>query len=99
MLPILPQAPTRQDPTNFSNLADAWVDALGPWTTAANALEGSLQYTNITGTSTTSKAIAIGSWSLTTQLSKAWIVGGFIYMVVASDVSKYMLGRLQLMIL
>lgn len=94
MLPILPQAPTRQDPVNFSNLADAWVDALGPWTTAANALEGSLQYTNITGTSTTSKAIAIGSWTLTTQLSKAWIVGGFIYMVVASDVSKYMLGQI-----
>ena len=94
MLPILPPAPTRQDPTNFSNLADAWVDALGPWTTAANALEGSLQYTNITGTSTTSKAIAIGSWTLTTQLSKAWIVGGFIYMVVASDVSKYMLGQI-----
>jgi len=93
MLPILPDAPSRTDPTNFSAKADAWVAALPAWTDAANLLEQSLQLVSTTGTSTTSKTIANGSWTLTTQTGKAWVVGCYLYIASSSDPTKVMTGQ------
>jgi len=93
MLPILPDAPSRTDPVNFSAKADAWVAALPAWTEAANLLEQSLQLVSTTGTSTTSKTIANGSWTLTTQAGKAWVVGCYLYFASSSDPTKVMTGQ------
>lgn len=93
MLPILPDAPSRTDPTNFSAKADAWVAALPAWTEAANLLEQSLQLVSTTGTSTTSKTIANGSWTLATQSGKAWVVGCYLYIASSSDPTKVMTGQ------
>lgn len=93
MLPILPPAPSRTDPTNFSAKADAWVDALDDWTDAANALEQSLQLVATTGTSTSSLPIGTGSKGLTTQTGKAWAVGSWVYIASASAITNLMQGQ------
>ena len=93
MLPILPPAPSRTDPTNFSAKADAWVDALDEWTDAANALEQSLQLVATTGTSTSSLPIGTGSKGLTTQTGKAWGVGSWVYIVSSSSITNTMQGQ------
>lgn len=94
MLPILPPAPSRTDPSNFSSKADAWVDSLASWTNAANALEQSLQIVATTGTSTSSLPIGTGSKGLTTQTGKVWGVGSWVYIVAASSISNMMQGQI-----
>lgn len=93
MLPILPPAPSRTDPSNFSSKADAWVDALADWTDAANALEQSLQLVATTGTSTSSLPIGTGSKGLTTQTGKAWGIGSWVYIASASSITNLMQGQ------
>lgn len=93
MLPILPPAPSRDDPSNFAARADALLAALAGWTDAANALEQSLQLVATTGTSTTSTTIGTGSVSLAASTGKAWVVGSYVYLVAAASIANRMLGQ------
>lgn len=94
MLPILPNAPSRTDPTNFSAEADAWIAALPAWTNAVNSIENSLQASTLTGTSTTSLSVGTGSKGFTTQPNKAWLVGASVFIVARSDITKVMQGKI-----
>lgn len=95
MLPTLPTPPSRNDPSNFSDRADAFLGSLPAWTDAANALEQSLQLVATTGTSTTSVVIGTGLKSFTTQAGKAWAAGAYLYLVNSSDINKLMLGQVN----
>lgn len=95
MLPILPTAPSRTDPVNFSAEADAWVAALPAWTDAVNAIEGSLQASTLIGTSTTSLSVGTGSKGFTSQAGKAWLVGSYLFIVATSDNTKVMQGKVS----
>lgn len=94
MLAPLSVVPSRQNPSTFSDDMDAFLNWLLtvylPW---ANAIENSFQFTATNGTSTTSLAITTGSKSLTTQASKAWSVGAYVYLTYSSDVTKLMVGQ------
>lgn len=94
MLPILPNAPSRTDPVNFSAQADAWVAALPAWTDAVNAIEGSLQASTLVGTSTTSLSVGTGAKGFTSQAGKAWLVGSYVFIVATTDNSKIMQGKI-----
>ena len=93
MLPILPPAPSRTDPANFSAAADAWVAALPAWTDAVNAIEGSLQASTLIGTSTTSLSVGTGAKGFASQAGKAWLVGAYLFIVAATDNTKVMQGK------
>lgn len=95
MLPILPAAPSRTDPANFSAEADAWVAALPAWTDAVNAIEGSLQASTLIGTSTTNLSVGTGSKGFSTQAGKAWLVGSYLFIVATSDNTKVMQGKVS----
>lgn len=90
---LLPPAPSRDDPVNFSGKADALLGALDDFVDDCNSLEQSLQLVATTATSTTSLAIGTGSKSITTQAGKAWATGSWLYIVSAASVANYMQGQ------
>lgn len=91
---LLPPAPSRDDPVNFSGKADALLGALDDFVDDCNALESSLTMVATTATSTTSLAIGTGSKSITTQTGKAWATGSWLYIVSAASVANYMQGQI-----
>ena len=92
----LPNPPSRTDPINFSNRADAFVDALAnTFVPEANALENSIIASVSSATSTTSQSMTLGSKTFTVQTDKSFGVNSWLSIVSTSDSSKGMIGQVQ----
>ncbi|MDX9843919.1 MAG: hypothetical protein RBT42_09200 [Aquabacterium sp.] len=89
----LPPVPSRNDPANFSERADALLGALPQFVTEANSLEQSLQRAATTGSSTSELTVGLGSVSLIAEPGKAWFVGAWLYIVASPDIQNYMVGQ------
>lgn len=89
----LPPVPSRNDPANFSERADALLGALPRFVTEANSLEQSLQCAATTGSSTSELTVGLGSVSLIAEPGKAWFVGAWLYIVASPDIQNYMVGQ------
>jgi hypothetical protein len=87
----LPPAPSRNTPSTFSALADAWVAALGLFVTEANATAAAMNLNDTTATSSTSLAIGTGAKSLTVDASKSYQVG--MSVKIAHDSTNWMHGE------
>ena len=71
-IPALPAAPSRADPANFADKADAWVAALPDWTVAVNVTAGQVQTNANNAASASSTAVAaIGSASIQAGIAEA----------------------------
>ena len=71
-IPALPDAPSRADPANFADKADAWVAALPNWTEAVNNTAGQVQINANNAASASSTAVAaIGSASIQAGIAQA----------------------------
>ena len=92
----LPNPPSRTDPINFSNRADAFVDALAnTFVPEANALENSIIASVSSATSTTSQSMTLGLKTFTVQTGKSFGVNSWLSIVSTSDPSKGMIGQVQ----
>lgn len=94
----LPTAPSRGDsPTVFNTNADAWVGALGTFTTQMNTVISEIPTVvngiDYTGTSTTSKTIATGSQGFTTQTGKNFYIGMPVRVANTATPANYMDGQ------
>lgn len=92
--PFTGDVPSRDDPANFSERAEAlfaWlVNQMVP---GANTLEASLTMVGSTGTSSTSLTVGTGTKNLVTQAEKNWITASYVYLVDAVSVGNAMLGQ------
>ncbi len=71
-IPALPAAPSRADPANFADKADAWVAALPDWTVAVNVTAGQVQTNANNAASASSTAVAaIGSASIQAGIAQS----------------------------
>lgn len=105
----LPTPPTRADPTNFADRADAMMLALQGFVTETNTVAGevnaaaataaaaALTATNApgtSGTSTSSLTIGTGAKVFNNQTGKAWAIGMFVVAARTSAPSNFMYGQI-----
>lgn len=88
----LPEAPSRANPSTFSERADALLSSLATFVTEANALAVALNLNSTTATSTTSLTIEIGSKSLTVDINKSYQPGMSVKIAQTSSPSNWMHG-------
>jgi len=88
----LPPAPSRADPTNFSDEGDALLGALAQFVTEVNAVAVALDLNDTTSTSVTSLAISIASKSLTVDTAKSYQPGMSVKIARTSSPSNWMHG-------
>jgi hypothetical protein len=88
----LPAAPSRSDPANFSDEADALLGALATFVTEANATAVAMNLNDTTATSTTSLAISAASKALTVDISKSYQPGMSVKIARTASPSNWMHG-------
>ncbi len=104
----LPTPPTRADPTNFADRADAMMLAMPGFVTETNMVAGEVNAAaaaaaasaatavnapGTSGTSTSSLAIGTGAKAFNNQAGKAWAIGMFVVAARTSAPSNYMYGQ------
>lgn len=91
----LPTPPSRLDPVNFSERADAFLGALPQFVNEANSLEALTQYNALVGSCTNTLSIATGTKTISTQTNKAWVAGMYVYLIYLSDKTQTMTGTVS----
>lgn len=79
----LPPAPSRQDPINFSDDADALLGALDQFVEETNAVAVAMNLNDTNDVSTSSVAIGLGSKTFTVTAAKSFLPGMFL--AIADD--------------
>ena len=105
----LPQPPSRQNPTNFAALADAFLSALvvlgaqinavvayitGAVASAAASAASAVNAPGTSATSTTQVAIGTGARTWSVQPGKAFVVGQFVTAAQTSAPGNWMTGQI-----
>ncbi len=88
----LPTPPSRANPATFSDLTDAFLDALPVFATEANAAAEAMDLNDLSSTSVTSAVIGTGSKSITVDASKSYLPGMTVKIAQTSDVTNWMHG-------
>ena len=86
----LPDPPSRAEPDDFSNKADAFLSALPDFGDQCNAVALAMNLNATSATSVTSTAIGVGVKSLTVDVSKSFLPGMFIQIARTADPDNWM---------
>lgn len=87
-----PAAPSRNAPSTFSALADAFLAWFAVFVIQLNAVVLAMNWNALTSTSTTSDTIALGSTSLTVDASKGYLPGHSVKIARTAAPSNWMHG-------
>lgn len=90
----LPTPPSRTDPLNFSDRADAFLAALPRFRDEANSIEQALTASTTIATSTSSITVSPGSKTLTTQAAKGFNINAWYCITSPTDSGKSLIGQI-----